>query len=80
VIYCYDQKQFDIANKVKKEVQEFLDAGKITTYKESKVTTAVLPATTFYPAHDEHQEYLMKNPNGYCNHRIRIKEWPANDN
>jgi peptide-methionine (S)-S-oxide reductase len=79
VIYCYDKKQLDIANKVKAEVQEFLNQGKITTYKEGAVTTAVLPATTFYQAHEEHQEYLMKNPNGYCNHRIRIKEWPSND-
>jgi peptide-methionine (S)-S-oxide reductase len=77
VIYCYDKKQLDIANKVKTELQGFLDAGQISSYKEDKVTTAVLPATTFFPAHEEHQEYLMKNPNGYCNHRIRIKEWPS---
>merc|ERR1739838_127388 len=27
--------------------------------------------TTFYEAHEEHQEYLFKNPSGYCNHRYR---------
>jgi len=35
-----------------------------------------LPATAFYPAMDEHQEYLAKNPFGYCNHAFRFKEWP----
>lgn len=79
VIYCYDKKQLDIANKVKAELQKFLDEKAITCFKEDTVTTAVLPATTFYPAHEEHQEYLMKNPNGYCNHRIRVKEWPSKD-
>ena len=30
------------------------------------VTTEVLPAPTFYFAEDYHQQYLAKNPNGYC--------------
>lgn len=30
------------------------------------VTTEVLPAPTFYYAEDYHQQYLAKNPNGYC--------------
>jgi peptide-methionine (S)-S-oxide reductase len=34
------------------------------------------PLSQFYPAHAEHQEYLMKNPSGYCNHRVRFKSWP----
>jgi peptide methionine sulfoxide reductase MsrA len=25
---------------------------------------------------EEHQEYLLKNPKGYCNHRVRFKAWP----
>lgn len=24
----------------------------------------------------EHQDYLSKNPKGYCNHRIRFQTWP----
>ena len=28
--------------------------------------------TTVYPAHEEHQLYLEKNPGGYCNHSIRF--------
>ncbi|RYY82338.1 hypothetical protein EON63_13560 [archaeon] len=40
------------------------------------MTTHITPYTTFYPAHEEHQEYLFKNPNGYCNHRVRFTSWP----
>jgi peptide-methionine (S)-S-oxide reductase len=30
------------------------------------ITTEVAPETTFYYAEDYHQQYLAKNPNGYC--------------
>ncbi|WP_172331758.1 peptide-methionine (S)-S-oxide reductase MsrA [Mangrovicoccus sp. HB161399] len=30
------------------------------------VTTEILPAPEFYFAEDYHQQYLAKNPNGYC--------------
>jgi peptide-methionine (S)-S-oxide reductase len=30
------------------------------------ITTEVLPAPEFYYAEDYHQQYLAKNPNGYC--------------
>lgn len=30
------------------------------------VTTEILPAPTYYYAEDYHQQYLAKNPNGYC--------------
>ena len=77
VIYCYDQKQMEIAKKVLIEAQELLDKGLITTYENKKISTDIREATIFYPAHEEHQLYLEKNPNGYCNHRLRIKEWPS---
>ncbi|WP_411837740.1 peptide-methionine (S)-S-oxide reductase MsrA [Paracoccus sp. ME4] len=31
-----------------------------------KITTQILPASTFWPAHEAHQQYLEKNPDGYC--------------
>ena len=31
------------------------------------ITTAIEPATPFYYAEDDHQQYLYKNPRGYCN-------------
>lgn len=30
------------------------------------ITTEILPAATFYFAEDYHQQYLAKNPDGYC--------------
>jgi peptide-methionine (S)-S-oxide reductase len=30
------------------------------------ITTEILPATPFYYAEEYHQQYLAKNPNGYC--------------
>ena len=33
------------------------------------ITTEILPASTFYYAEDFHQQYLHKNPNGYCSLR-----------
>ncbi|CAI8220961.1 Peptide methionine sulfoxide reductase MsrA [marine metagenome] len=30
------------------------------------VTTEILPVPTFYYAEDYHQQYLAKNPRGYC--------------
>ena len=63
--------QKEIASKVKKELQELVKKGKIPGYQYSDVVTAITDATTFYPAHEEHQEYLDKNPYGYCNHGYR---------
>lgn len=31
-----------------------------------KITTEIAPLTHFYYAEDYHQQYLAKNPNGYC--------------
>jgi peptide-methionine (S)-S-oxide reductase len=30
------------------------------------ITTEILPASEYYFAEDEHQQYLAKNPHGYC--------------
>lgn len=31
-----------------------------------RITTEIVPASLFYYAEDEHQQYLEKNPEGYC--------------
>ncbi len=31
-----------------------------------RITTDILPAPEFYYAEDYHQQYLAKNPRGYC--------------
>jgi len=32
------------------------------------ITTEIAPLTTFYYAEEYHQQYLHRNPGGYCNH------------
>lgn len=76
VIFCDDDEQKAIAEKVKSNLQKLVDANKVK-YLQKQVTTDIVSTSTFYEAHEEHQEYLMKNPYGYCNHMYRFKEWPA---
>ena len=62
VIYCETQAQYDAAIASRDAYQRQLVAsgfGEITT-------EIVHPAPTFYYAEDEHQQYLAKNPQGYC--------------
>ena len=73
VIFCHTDDQKAVAEKVIAEVQALLDQGKIKTYRNKKVVTKVCGAQAFYPAQKNHQEYLLKQPNGYCNHRKRFQ-------
>jgi len=60
-IYTYSQEQFDAAVESKDQYQRQLkDAG----FKE--ITTEILSADEFFYAEDYHQQYLAKNPQGYC--------------
>ena len=61
-IYCSTQAQFDAAIASRDVYQRRLaDAGL------GEITTEIVfPAPTFYYAEDEHQQYLSKNPMGYC--------------
>lgn len=77
VIFCYDDMQMKIATETKQELQALIDSGKVTCYKNKTVVTDIRKATIFYAAHAEHQEYLDKNPKGYCSHKIFLKEWPS---
>ena len=61
-IYCSTQAQYDLAIHSRDAYQQRLrDAG----YGDI-TTEIVFPAPTFYYAEDYHQQYLAKNPNGYC--------------
>ena len=60
-IYTFSAEQAAAAQASKDLYQAALSrAGK------GKVTTEVLPAPEFFFAEDYHQQYLAKNPNGYC--------------
>lgn len=39
---------------------------------EKPIVTEVLPLDNFYLAEEEHQDYLAKNPNGYCHIDLNI--------
>ena len=60
-IYYYDEEQMQLAAESKTVFQSQLEAK---GYGE--VTTEILEAPIFYFAEDYHQQYLGKNPNGYC--------------
>ena len=38
----------------------------LTAAGRGRITTEILPAPVFYYAEDDHQQYLAKNPQGYC--------------
>ncbi|KAL7579628.1 hypothetical protein ACA910_007991 [Epithemia clementina (nom. ined.)] len=75
-IFCGDEEQYNIAKKVKDELQQLLNAGALRAYARDEVTTYITPIHKFTAAHAAHQRYLENNPNGYCNHRMRFKMWP----
>jgi peptide-methionine (S)-S-oxide reductase len=74
-IFCGDDEQFKIARKVKEELQVAIDRRIVTQFLNKTVVTQITKFSDFTEAHAEHQQYLSKNPNGYCNHRIRLRQW-----
>ncbi|WP_432353046.1 peptide-methionine (S)-S-oxide reductase MsrA [Sporosarcina sp. A2] len=56
-IYYSDEADAEIVKVAVKEEQQF--------YKKDVVTEAA-PLDNFFTAEEFHQDYLMKNPNGYC--------------
>jgi len=76
-IFFSDDRQKEIAQRVKSEMQELLDTKQIRTFHTKHVLTEVARMRKFTQAREDHQQYLAKNPFGYCNHRIRFKKWPA---
>lgn len=60
-IYTLDDQQKKIAEASREAYQRALvEAG------YEAITTEILTATAFYYAEDYHQQYLAKNPDGYC--------------
>ncbi|SIT69374.1 peptide-methionine (S)-S-oxide reductase [Ectothiorhodosinus mongolicus] len=60
-IYCYDSEQKDQADA---SLETFERA--LTTAGHDPITTEIISAPEFYFAEDYHQQYLAKNPGGYC--------------
>lgn len=60
-IYVYSDSQRQLAEASRDAYQQALKAGGY-----GNITTEILDAPEFYYAEDYHQQYLAKNPNGYC--------------
>ncbi|MCG7980696.1 MAG: peptide-methionine (S)-S-oxide reductase MsrA, partial [Candidatus Thiodiazotropha endolucinida] len=60
-IYTFDDQQHSMAEDSRDHYQ--LALQQVTS---APVTTEILPAPTFYFAEAYHQQYLAKNPAGYC--------------
>lgn len=60
-IYTFSQEQQDIAEHSKHQYQLALQEE-----QRASITTEIQPAGTYYFAETYHQQYLAKNPEGYC--------------
>ena len=60
-IYVYSDSQRKLAEASRDAYQQALSA-----VGRGKITTEILDAPEFYYAEKYHQQYLAKNPNGYC--------------
>jgi peptide-methionine (S)-S-oxide reductase len=60
-IYVYSQTQKQLAETSRDRYQQALNAAGY-----GAITTEIIDAPEFYYAETYHQQYLAKNPNGYC--------------
>lgn len=60
-IYTYSPAQQALALQTRSTYQQALDKQGV-----GEITTEIIPATEFFYAEDYHQQYLAKNPGGYC--------------
>jgi peptide-methionine (S)-S-oxide reductase len=60
-VYVYSEEQKKLAEESRDAYQQALSKAGY-----GKITTEILDAPEFYYAEDYHQQYLAKNPGGYC--------------
>lgn len=60
-IYTFSNEQYALATSAAADYEAALKAA-----GRGAVTTEIAPAPEFYFAEPEHQQYLAKNPGGYC--------------
>jgi peptide-methionine (S)-S-oxide reductase len=60
-IYYFEEAQRGAAERSRDEYQRALSKSGF-----GRITTEIKPAPEFYYAEDYHQQYLSKNPDGYC--------------
>jgi len=62
-VYYFDDQQRAAAERSRDAYQIALSGAGY-----GRITTEIVPAPEFYYAEDYHQQYLAKNPHGYCGH------------
>jgi peptide-methionine (S)-S-oxide reductase len=62
-IYTYGDEQRRAAEKSRDDYEKVLRAAGY-----GAITTEIAPAPEYYFAEEYHQQYLAKNPDGYCGH------------
>jgi peptide-methionine (S)-S-oxide reductase len=60
-IYTFSESQQSLAELARDRYQQVLQKAGY-----GAITTEIIPAPTYYYAEAYHQQYLAKNPNGYC--------------
>ena len=60
-IYTQNATQLQTAEQTRAIYQQALNAA-----HKGSITTEIAPLTAYYTAEAYHQDYLVKNPNGYC--------------
>jgi peptide methionine sulfoxide reductase msrA/msrB len=63
-IFVANERQREVAERVRREVDE-------SGAWESPLVTTIEPAGSWYQGEEYHQDYLIKNPNGYNCHYVR---------
>jgi len=67
----YRSAIFYLDDQQKKEANELIATMTASRKWPGSIVTQVVPATDFWDAEEEHQDYLQKNPYGYTCHFIR---------
>jgi peptide-methionine (S)-S-oxide reductase len=57
----------------KKQAEDFIELVNLSGRWSAPVITTLEPLNIFYPAEEEHQDYLQKNPAGYTCHWVRFE-------
>ena len=74
VIFYHDDEQLQVAKEYIQKLNSGSDGELKAKFEKAfgggSVVTTLEPASTFFPAQEDHQQYLERNPGGYCNHRV----------
>ena len=65
IIFYYNDNQKKIAEKSKELLEK---SGKM----KAKIVTEIIPMTEYFRAEEYHQNYLDKNPGGYCHVNLKL--------